>query len=101
MKENDAQQHRANGPNACPHGISRAYGQSLHRLGQQHHAQDKTHKKTDAPQIPLRAGGFLHLAKTEGKARLKKTGNNKNNPIHLLLFFSAYTKSQTKIRILI
>ena len=87
VKEGYAENYRTDRTNACPNGIGRADGQRVDSLGQKQHAHDKAYDEAGSPHIILNARLPLHLAETEGKGRLKKTGHDKNNPTHLSCYF--------------
>lgn len=87
VKEGYAENYRTDRTNACPNGIGRANGQRVDSLGQKQHAHDKAYDEAGSPHIILNARLPLHLAETEGKGRLKKTGHDKNNPTHLSCYF--------------
>ena len=74
----------ANRANARPHWIGRAYRDGVYGFCQKHHAQCKAGQESGAPSPVLRSCCFLHLAQTEGKARLEQSCYDKYNPVHNL-----------------
>lgn len=86
VEDEDAQQHRSEGPDAGPHGVGGADGERLGGFGQQHGAE---HIKGGESRHPLPIGQPdqpLGLAETEGEAYLTKSCYNEYYPMHGVLF---------------
>ena len=70
MKEQDAQQYGAHGPDACPYGIGRAEGQHTNGFEEQEHAQATKNNEKAYPHPVAQADDRFGLAQTEGESTL-------------------------------
>ena len=82
MKNEDAQQHRPDGTDACPNGIGNADGNGLCGFRQQHDTQYIERGKARNPQPILRADSKFGLAEAESEARFTKAGDDEDDPVH-------------------
>ncbi len=84
VKNEDAQQHGAEGTNARPHSVGRAYRDAFDGLREQHNAGHIEDDQADEPAHKGRAVRSVHLAKAEGEGHFAQTCENKYQPIHNL-----------------
>ena len=86
MEDEDAQQHRAEGADAGPHGVGCAYRQRLGGFGQQHGTEDVEQHEAAHP-FPIRQPDEpFGLAETEGEAHFTKSCHYEYYPMHRNVF---------------
>ena len=78
----------AYGPYTCPDWVGGANGDNLYGLGQKYHAENVEQHEGNIPQYLCFASGNVCLAQAEGKAAFKDACQNKDNPVHRIVFSS-------------
>ena len=86
MEDEDAQQHRAEGTDAGPHGVGGADGERLGGFGQQHGAEDVKQHETTHPFPIGQADQPLGFTEAESESYLAKSCYNEYYPMHSFLF---------------
>lgn len=82
FENKNTNQNGSNRSNPCPNCINGSNWQGLGNFVQQCHTNGKCNKKPNHPQSGGHSGCFFCLTQTSGKTYLKKSGNNKQYPIH-------------------
>ena len=81
-EKDNTDEHRPDGANARPDGVSGAQWQRFCGLRQKRHTQSRKGEKAYNPRPVLPAADIFGLPQTEGEAHLAQPRGNQNYPIH-------------------